>query len=348
MSHHDLLTTSLLANSSANLVVDVLKDGGSIRTTALVAIPSSLAGLAILLVALLFYRFPDIAVGTRPRPDLKGPKGHPLLGNLLFTMKNKDPLGWQLKAQEKYGVGWSFTLPGVGRLIDVSRPDWIQHVQKDNYLGYVKGNEFHNMMKDVLGSGIFTVDGDKWKHQRKIAARIFTVNTFKNIITGAIRDDLVLLDKILAEKAATGEMFNIQDLYFRFTLSSFVKIAFSQDTGSLSHPDTPDEFGEAFAYAQKVLDMRFVKPFWSVTEKFNEIGRKMRASRKVIDDFSDSIVRKRLAEAKQGNVANAEHTDADGRRQDLLDLFIAHRNKDGSPLDPKSLRDAILNLLIAG
>lgn len=304
--------------------------------------------LVILLstTAFALHHYPNNAVGSRPRPDLPGPKGLPLIGNLLLMMKLKDPHGWQLKAQQKYGPGYTFTLPGLGRLIDVSRPDWIEHVQKTNFNGYVKGDEFHHMMKDVLGSGIFNVDGEQWKLQRKLAARIFTVRAFSNIITSVIREDMAQLDRILSDKAESGEVFNIQDLFFRFTLSTFVKIAFKQDTGILANADEPDEFGEAFNFAQKVLDMRFVKPFWAVTELFNERGRKMRAARKVIDDFTDKIVGERLQGSTKPSLSKDDGGKAEGL--DLLDLFITYRGKSGLPIDAQSLKDAILNLMIAG
>ena len=87
----------------------------------------------------LLYRYWDCAVGCERRPDLKGPKGLPLIGNLMWALKNRDPLSYQVYAQQKYGYGNTHTLPGLGRLIDISRPDWIEHVQKIKFSNYVKG-----------------------------------------------------------------------------------------------------------------------------------------------------------------------------------------------------------------
>lgn len=331
-------------NTSLDQLVFSNTDAGSSPIARAVFL--AVSAIAII-VATIFIRYPSNAIGTRPRPDLDGPRGHPIIGNLLWAIKNKDPLRWQVWAQEKFGNGYTVTLPGLGRLIDVSKPEWIEHVQKTNFTNYVKGDSFRHQMKDVLGHGIFTADGEHWKTQRKIAAKIFTVNRFKECITSVIREDTALIDGILAAKAKTGEVFNMQDLYFRFTLSSFVKIAFSQDTGALSNPDVPDEFGEAFGFAQKVLDQRFVQPFWWFTERYSKTGAKMRASSKIIDDFLNDIVSKRLAEAQAGS-SKPDDEETKSRGQDLLDLFIAYRNRDGSALGHQDLRDAILNLLIAG
>ncbi|CDU25005.1 related to Cytochrome P450 [Sporisorium scitamineum] len=292
----------------------------------------------------LLFRYWDCAIGCERRSDLKGPKGLPLIGNLLWALKNHDPLSYQVYAQHKYGYGNTHSLPGLGRLIDISRPDWIEHVQKTKFANYVKGEQFHDQMRDVLGDGIFTSDGERWKMQRKVASRIFTVSSFKAIITHTIREDCKLVEKLIESYAKEGTVFNLQELYFKFTLSSFVKIAFSQDIMALSEPGRPDTFGDAFNYAQKVLDMRFVQPWWKIAERFSETGKKMRAARKIVEEFSNSIVESRRSETE----AMGEKAKPEGSRKDLLDLFMAYRSSDGQGLSNQQLKDTILNLMIAG
>lgn len=306
-------------------------------------LPLSFIGLVLGTVYLL-YRYWDCAIGCERRPDLKGPKGLPLIGNLTWALKNRDPLSYQVYAQQKYGYGNTHTLPGLGRLIDVSRPDWIEHVQKTKFSNYVKGQQFHDQMRDVLGDGIFTSDGERWKMQRKVASRIFTVSSFKAVITQTIREDCELVEKLIKSYAEEGTVFNLQELYFKFTLSSFVKIAFSQDIKALSEPDKPDTFGDAFNYAQKVLDMRFVQPWWKIAERFNETGRKMRAARKIVEGFTTNIVAARREETE----AMGQKAEPEGKRKDLLDLFMAYRSSEGQRLSNQQLKDAILNLMIAG
>jgi cytochrome P450 len=53
----------------------------------------------------------------------------------------------------------------------------------DNFENYVKGDYFNKNMGDLLGRGIFNVDGGKWKIQRKIASRIFHVKNFRDEFT---------------------------------------------------------------------------------------------------------------------------------------------------------------------
>lgn len=51
----------------------------------------------------------------------------------------------------------SVTLSGL-RFIDVTKPSWIEHIQRTNFGNYRKGPTLHEVMYDVLGDGIFAVD----------------------------------------------------------------------------------------------------------------------------------------------------------------------------------------------
>lgn len=55
-------------------------------------------------------------------------------------------------------------------------------------------------------------------------ANIFTASAFGGIITDSIESSLVSLDSILNKRSASGEEFDLQALFFAFTLSSFVKL----------------------------------------------------------------------------------------------------------------------------
>lgn len=54
--------------------------------------------------------------------------------------------------------------------------------------------------------------------------------------------------------------FDLDNLFFRFTLNSFAEMAFGTDVGALSlDSDDPVPFAAAFDFAQSVLDRRFNK-----------------------------------------------------------------------------------------
>lgn len=297
-------------------------------------------------IAYLFIKYPDRAIGTSPRPDLKGPKGLPLIGNTLHEVMHRgERLECMLKEIEVYGQPSTITILGMGRIIHISKPEWLEHVQKTNFKNYVRGSLFNNLVRDVLGGGIFNADGDLWKVQRKSASHVFTVNNFKETIGAVLKEELKELREILEKRAESGEEFDLQNLYYRFTLSSFMKMAFSEDIGCLSRPEDPVPFAESFDYAQGVLDKRLPNPTWKITEKFSKQGKMMRESCKVIDDYAFGQIADRI---KKLNGVAPEAKKRGAGKKDLLDLFMESRNEDGKPWSPQQLRDALLNFLIAG
>lgn len=124
-------------------------------------------------------------------------------------------------------LGSSITLVGR-RMTDVSSPDQLEYIQKTNFSNYVKGNFQTDMMRDALGFGIFAADGHNWTSSRKTMANIFTANSFNGIITDSVETSLINLDSILKKRSASGVEFDLQALFFAFTLSSFVKLGYVQ------------------------------------------------------------------------------------------------------------------------
>ncbi|KAI5480061.1 hypothetical protein MNV49_002026 [Pseudohyphozyma bogoriensis] len=298
----------------------------------IILILSTITLVVVLPLALLCLRFPDRGIGTHHRKDLKGPRGLPIIGNLLTGIR-RGPRGleWSFVSHQQYGPGFTGTIPGM-RFIDIStRPDWLEHVQKTNFGNYVKGAKFYECNKDVLGKGIFNSDGVK----------IFTAASFRQLITPAIQKDLAALTTLLDHYAASGEPFDLQEVFFRFMLQSFGRIAFGTDMKNLSidRPEVP--FASAFDFAQKVLLDRILNPFWKVTERFSSTGAKMREAVQVISHYAFDIIDERERMLETGG------KDAGGEK-DLLALFMDVRDKNGEPLTRVQLRDAVVNLLIAG
>jgi len=85
----------------------------------------------------------------------------PLIGNLVNL--SFAPRSQILQRQEKFhrelGPTYAATLPFVGRLINFTDPAVLEHVLKTNFWAYEKGEFNHRTVSDLLGNGIFGVDG---------------------------------------------------------------------------------------------------------------------------------------------------------------------------------------------
>lgn len=159
-----------------------------------------------------------------------------------------------------------------------------------------------------------------------------------------MEEDLKKLVRVIGHYADRGESFALDKLFFRFTLSSFSHMTFGQrDVGALETGE-PVPFAESFDKAQHILDRRFNDPLWKIKEVFGSSGREMRAAIKVLDDFSYSIIDER----EKSGLGNITAENKKEKNLDLLSLYMALRDDNGQPMSRKQLRDAVLNLIIAG
>lgn len=44
----------------------------------------------------------------------------------------------------------------------------------------LQGKYFYDIMKDLLGDGIFTVDGDQWREPRKVSSHEFSTKVLRD------------------------------------------------------------------------------------------------------------------------------------------------------------------------
>jgi Cytochrome P450 len=167
----------------------------------------------------------------------------PLIGHTHHIVKNGSKNQFEnfkaLTDQTECGAFQS-TILGLGKQIMLVRPEYIEAVQKTNFDNFVKGPAFRVRFSDVLGNhGIFVSDGDVWKTQRKRASHIFSAGQFRNWVQSVVHGELRLVTSILEQVAAkqkAGARNNhlvLSELFFRYTLSSFSKMAFSHDMGAL-------------------------------------------------------------------------------------------------------------------
>lgn len=312
-------------------------------------LPALAAAAALYLVYLVVYHRSGSALGTRPRHDVQTLSGAwPLLGNTLRVAGEKRLLEeWSRGREEAIKKDptkpFSLVLPFM-RAIDISVPEHLEYVQKTNFANYEKGSLQAGIMRDVLGEGIFATDGAKWSVQRKATSKIFSANNFRGVITRAIDDDIAKLTTIIGNHADAGREFDLAALFFAFTLSSFTSMAFGQDIGALKiDDDTPVPFAVAFDFAQSRMDSRVFEPLYPLTELFSSDGRKMRAAVKTISDFAYDIIDKRAKDVELETKGEKE-----AGADDLLTLYMALRDEKGQPMSRTALRDAVVNLIIAG
>jgi len=221
-------------------------------------------------------------------------------------------------------------------MIRTEDPKNIEYFMKTNFYNYSKGDQQIEPMRDVLGHGIFASDGDAWKVMRKTASNIFNTKSFKQFVERVFVDEMNIFTDKLHGYAASGQVFDLQDHFFRFTLDSFGIVGFGSEINSMANTKEPVPFAVAFDRLQNRMFYRFTNPFWKLAELIAP-GTK-HEDLKTMNSFGEKLVRERRAES-------AEMLKS---RSDLLSLFMNAKNEHGVPYTDKELTEHVMNFIIAG
>jgi fatty acid omega-hydroxylase len=263
--------------------------------------------------------------------------GHWLLGNLPELMKAVSVKGvatLMTKYHEVHGENVLILLPMQPPMIETTDPQVVEYILKTNFENWIKGSWFRERLSDLLGDGIFNVDGHKWKAQRKTASWMFSHNQFRNHIWRVVDRNCHKVRGLLRDvkPGETVDMFNVLN---RFTLDTIGEVGFGKNIGSLENASSP--FLKAFDRAQQIAVLRFMVPAWQLFRMFGIAHEAdSRSTNKLLADYSKTVVQE-----LQSNL-NTEAGDS------FVGIFMKEASKKGEPFDENFMKDMVLNFLIAG
>ncbi|XP_020149397.1 cytochrome P450 94C1 [Aegilops tauschii subsp. strangulata] len=231
----------------------------------------------------------------------------------------------------------------VLRNVLTANPVTVDHMLRARFDNYPKGKPFSAILADLLGRGIFNVDGDAWLFQRKLAAAELASPALRAFASGVVASELrgrlvPLLDSACShdddDDDDGGKVLDLQDVFRRFAFDCICKISFGLDPGCLELSMPVSAFVDAFDTASMLSARRATAPLqiiWRLKRFFN-VGdeRKLRESVRLVDGFAAEVTRQRH---KLGGAASGS---------DLLSRFM------GSISDEKYLRDIVVSFMLAG
>jgi cytochrome P450 len=74
----------------------------------------------------------------------------------------------------------------------------------------VQGDHNYDNLSALLGDGIFTVDGDKWRQQRKVSSYEFSTKVLRDFSSVVFRKNVAKLANIVSEAAKANQSMDIQ------------------------------------------------------------------------------------------------------------------------------------------
>lgn len=94
--------------------------------------------------------------------------------------------------------------------IYTTEPRNIEHILKTNFSKYSKGEYEQEIMIDFFGHGIFAVNGEHWKQQRKLASFEFSTRVLRDFSCEVFRRNASRLVRAVTGFSASGRVFDMQ------------------------------------------------------------------------------------------------------------------------------------------
>jgi cytochrome P450 len=293
--------------------------------------------------------FPEPKRAARHRESL------PWLGETWAAIKYADRYyDWEAEWTEHVeGKPWMFDVVGRPTEFVVGRPDIIEDILLTQFDSFGKGAYVHDVLSDLMGDGIFTVDGHKWMRQRKTSSNMFSMRELRESMAAVVQDNVLALNEVFQRAMDRGESVDLFHLLNRFTFEVIAEIAFGINFGGLAaEAEHPVE--TAFNCAQQRLFERFLEPmWWWKLQRWMDVGaeREFREHVQVIDDTCYDIISRSMQERKASGCATGS-TSEDTSKRDIISLFLDAVSDDdaqaGDELDPKYLRDIVVAFMTAG
>ncbi|XP_021844184.1 cytochrome P450 94A1 [Spinacia oleracea] len=278
---------------------------------------------------------------TQTEKTTQFPKAYPVIGHLLAVLKIKkeERFRW-LTSLIVNSPAATFVIrrPFGRQSILTGNPATVEHILKNQFPVYQKGPFQKTILKDLLGDGIFNVDGEIWKFQRRVASYEFSTKSLRKFVETVVDTELSdRLIPLLSDSAKNRTVLDLQDILQRFAFDNICRISFGYDPEYLS-PSLPQaKFAVAFEDAVTVSSQRFKTFFpilWKIS-RFLNIGSEKKLKEAVFEirNFAKTIV----TQKKQGILNN------NSEPEDLLSRFLASGHTDES-----FVTDIVISFILAG
>ena len=252
--------------------------------------------------------------------------GLPLVGNTLEYLR--DPLAFMRRLLRTYGHERMVRIAIGGRKTTLMlKPEEAKQVIQENNRNYGRGKSFA-ILREFLGNGLLTSEGDFWRRQRRLAQPAFH------------RQKLAILADIMIEEALAwsnrlsqldqAKPVNMSAAAVDVTLRIVTRTLFGSHLGS-----ELDNLSHALAHLNHVANNAVINPIrfpkWVPTPDNRAFTKAMTK----VDDLIYGIIRLRRQTGES--------------RDDLLDMLLRATDEEtGESMSDNQLRDEMVTLFTAG
>ncbi|MCJ1479378.1 hypothetical protein MMC13_008063 [Lambiella insularis] len=254
-------------------------------------------------------------------------------------LRNAWPLGidrllqiWQADSDQRLMDLFTFHFSDVGstleqkflgtRALGTASPENLEAMLSTQFNDFAYGLR-RQIFFPLLGEGIFTQDGQDWKHSRELLRPQFSLQQYRDLDTFEEH-----VDNLIA-CIPNDKPIDLQPLFFRFTLDTTTAFLFGKSTYSLKTGLSQQslKFAENFDTAQDYVVKRFrlLDFYWLIG------GRKFREACSFVHSYVEAMIRERY------HVSSGQD-----ERYVFFDAVASDVKKQNE------LRDQLINVLLAG
>ncbi|KAK9684293.1 hypothetical protein RND81_10G199700 [Saponaria officinalis] len=275
-----------------------------------------------------------------------GPPTYPFIGCLIsFYQNRRRLLDWYTQLLAK-SPSQTIVVNRLGavKTIVTANPENVEYILKTNFINFPKGHQYAELLGDLLGQGIFVVDGELWATQRKMASHEFTTNSLKEFVVESLEDEVKSrLFPLLHSAAKEGKIIDLQEVLKRFTYDTICQVALGTDPNCLDLSVPLPPLITAFETAAEISAFRGTTPIhliWKLKRAFN-LGSEAKLKQcitKIHATMSNIIHQKQQSiSASKSNTQNPNPSN-----NDLLSRFLS------SGYDIELARDMTMSFILAG
>ena len=268
---------------------------------------------------------------TLPRPRAAGasarPPGSRAPAIAQAVSYARDPLGFLIRLQRRYGDIFSVRFPFFGRLVYVARPDLAKALFTGSPAVFHAGEANATVLEPALGpTSVLTLDDEPHMRQRKLLLPPFhgeRIQRYGDLIVEMTRQEM--------ESWPVGEPFALRPHTQRITLAVIMRAVFGvhDEQRLVRFERLIDDFARRVGI---VTSFPFMRRDLGRLSPWNRFLR----SREALDEFIYEEIRLRRTEPG--------HED----RDDVLSLLLGARDEDGEAMSDLELRDELVTVLGAG
>ncbi|XP_074316542.1 cytochrome P450 94B3-like [Silene latifolia] len=272
------------------------------------------------------------------------PPTYPIIGCLIaFNQNKRRLLEWYtelLAASPTQTIEVSRL--GARKTVVTANPENVEYILKTKFNNFPKGQPFAELVGDLLGRGIFNVDGELWASQRKLASHEFTTKSLKEFVVKTLEDEVEgRLFPLLQTAANENKVIDLQEVLKRLTYDTICKVSLGTDPNCLDLSVPVPPLIAAFETAAEISARRSTTPVYLIWKLKRALNLGSEAKLKNSIETIHTQVTK-IIQDKQKSFSKTDFNDQSASSHDLLSRFLV------AGYDGELARDMVISFLMAG